>query len=163
MKKTAAVVQFSILLFIFPGSPVTAAENMLFRGTLIEAPPCTINDGGEVGVDFGKRVGVTKVDGTQYLQPVTYRITCDPGSGKGSMALAVIGIPADYDEAAIKSNMDDLAIRLLQNGKRFIINTSIPVNLNALPVLEAVPVKRPGSTLKEGAFVATATLLTVYQ
>ncbi|MGA9619663.1 MAG: pilus assembly protein, partial [Serratia proteamaculans] len=29
--------------------------------------------------------------------------------------------------------------------------------------LEAVPVKRPGTVLKEGAFEATATLLAVYQ
>ncbi|MNP84764.1 hypothetical protein D3C76_1842150 [compost metagenome] len=59
--------------------------------------------------------------------------------------------------------MDDLAVRLLQNGKRFTLNNPIPIKLNAPPRLEAVPVKRPGATLKEGAFEATATLLAVYQ
>ncbi|MNE43702.1 hypothetical protein D3C80_1378890 [compost metagenome] len=79
------------------------------------------------------------------------------------MTLEVVGTPADYDEAAIESNVDDLAVRLLQNGKRFTLNQPIPIKLNAPPTLEAVPVKRPGAALKEGAFEATATLLAVYQ
>lgn len=136
---------------------------MRFSGTLLEPPPCSINDGGEVDVDFGNRVGVTKVDGINYLQPVNYRISCDAGPGAWNMTLEVVGIPADYDEAAIQSNMDDLAVRLLQNGKRFNLNKPIPIKLNAPPTLEVVPVKRPGATLKEGTFEATATLLAVYQ
>ncbi len=154
-----------ILLLMALSGSAGAAENMRFSGTLIEPPPCTINDGGEVDVDFGNRVGVTKVDGVNYLQPVNYRVTCGPGAGAGawSMTLAVVGTPADYDEAAIESNVDDLAVRLLQNGKRFTLNQPIPIKLNAPPTLEAVPVKRPGAALKEGAFEATATLLAVYQ
>lgn len=153
----------SIFLLMALGSPAAAEDNMRFSGTLIEPPPCTINDGGEVDVDFGNRVGVTRVDGVNYLQPVNYRVTCSPGARAWSMTLEVVGTPADYDEAAIKSNVDDLAIRLLQNGKRFILNKPIPIKLNAAPTLTAVPVKRQGAVLKEGAFEATATLLAVYQ
>lgn len=152
-----------ILLLMALSGSAGAAENMSFSGTLIEPPPCTINDGGEVEVDFGNRVGVTKVDGVNYLQPVNYRVSCTPGAGAWSMTLEVVGTQADYDEAAIASNVDDLAVRLLQNGKRLILNQPIAIKLNALPLLEAVPVKRPGATLKEGAFEATATLLAVYQ
>ncbi|ATM74932.1 putative minor fimbrial subunit StfF [Serratia fonticola] len=153
----------SVLLLMALGGPALAADNMYFSGMLIEPPPCTINDGGEVDVDFGNRVGVSKVDGVNYLQPVNYRITCSPGAGIWSMTLEVVGTPADYDEAAIKSNVDDLAIRLMQNGQRFMLNKPLAIKLNAPPTLDAVPVKRPGATLKEGAFEATATLLAVYQ
>ncbi|HGP1029837.1 TPA: fimbrial protein [Serratia marcescens] len=153
----------SIFLLMALGGPATAADNMRFSGVLIEPPPCTINDGGEVDVDFGNRVGVSKVDGVNYQQPVNYRITCTPGAGAWNMTLEVVGIAADYDTAAIKSNMGDLAVRLLQNGKRFTLNQPIPIKRNAPPTLEAVPVKRPGATLKEGTFEATATLLAVYQ
>ncbi|HEJ7990412.1 TPA: fimbrial protein [Serratia liquefaciens] len=153
----------SIFLLMALTSQAMAADNMRFSGTLIEPPPCSINDGGKVDVDFGNRVGVTKVDGVNYLQPVNYRVTCGPSAEGWGMTLEVVGTPADYDESAIKSNMDDLAVRLLQNGKRFTLNSPIPIKLNALPTLEAVPVKRPGTTLKEGAFEATATLLAVYQ
>ncbi len=140
-----------------------AAENMRFSGTLIEPPPCTINDGGKVDVDFGERVGVSKVDGDNYRQPVNYRISCRPDAGTWYLTLTVVGTAASYDAAAIKSNVEDLAIRLLQNGRLFTLNQPLPVTLNAPPTLEAVPVKRPGATLKEGAFEATATLLAVYQ
>ncbi|AOE97959.1 fimbrial protein [Serratia marcescens] len=152
-----------ILLLMALSGAAGAADNMSFSGTLIEPPPCTINDGGEVEVDFGNRVGVTKVDGVNYLQPVNYRVSCTPGASAWSMTLEVVGTPADYDEAAIASNVEDLAVRLLQNGKRLILNQPIAVRLDALPTLEAVPVKRPGATLREGAFEATATLLAVYQ
>ncbi|ALL36693.1 fimbrial protein [Serratia marcescens] len=155
--------RYGCILLLMALSDPAAADNMRFSGVLIEPPPCTINDGGEVDVDFGNRVGVSKVDGVNYQQPVNYRISCTPGAGTWNMTLAVVGTAADYDTAAVASNMDDLAVRLLQNGKRFILNQPIPINPNAKPVLEAVPVKRPGATLKEGAFEATATLLAVYQ
>ncbi|MDT0204236.1 fimbrial protein [Serratia marcescens] len=153
----------SIFLLMALGGSAMAVDNMRFSGVLIEPPACTINDGGLVDVDFGNRVGISKVDGVNYQQPVNYRISCTPGAGVWNMTLAVVGTAADYDTAAVASNMDDLAVRLLQNSKRFILNQPIPINPNAKPVLEAVPVKRPGATLKEGAFEATATLLAVYQ
>lgn len=152
----------SIFLFIVFSGSVFAVENMSFSGMLIEPPPCTIKDGDDVEVDFGDRVGVSKVDGVNYLRPVTYTISCDPGVEAWNMTLEVVGTAADYDAAAIQSDVDDLAIRLLQNNERFILNKPLPIT-NAAPTLTAVPVKRPGATLKSGKFVATATLLAVYQ
>lgn len=154
----------SILLFMF-GTAFGgyAQDNLQLSGTLIEPPPCSINDDGMVDVDFGDRVGVKKVDGANYQQPVNYQITCNQGSGSWNMTLEVIGDAPDYDAAAIDSNVKDLAIRLLQNGKPFTLNQPIAIKLNAPPRLEAVPVKRPGAELQEGAFEATATLRAVYQ
>lgn len=166
MKRAEVVARFgSIFLLMVLGGPVAAVDNMRFFGTLIEPPPCTINDGGMVDIDFGSHVGVNRVDGVNYLQQVNYQIICGAGAGAGewSMTLEVVGTPADYDESAIKSNVEDLAIRLLQNGERFTLNKPIPINLNEAPTLKAVPVRRPGAVLKEGAFEASATLLAVYQ
>lgn len=140
-----------------------AAENMKLYGTLVEPPPCTINDGGNVDVDFGSRVGVTKVDGVNYLQLVNYQITCDPNVEATNMTLQIIGVPTDYDSAAVKANVTDLGIHILQNGQPFELNKPIPIKFVSQPKLEAVPVKRPGATLKEGPFEATATLLAAYQ
>ncbi len=152
----------SIFLLIAFAGPVFAVENMSFTGMLIEPPPCTIKDGDEIEVNFGDRVGVSKVDGVNYLRPVTYTISCDPSVEAWNMTLEVVGSAADYDAAAIQTDMDDLAIRLLQNNERFILNKPLPIP-NVAPTLTAVPVKRPGATLKSGKFVATATLLAVYQ
>lgn len=155
----------TIFLLIILGGPVLAAENMSFSGTLIDPPPCSINSGGEVEVKFGDRIGVSKVDGVNYLQPVNYRITCIPelGTEVWNMTLEIVGNAPEYDSAAIQSDVDDLAIRLMQNNERFILNKPLPIILNAPPTLTAVPVKRPGTTLKEGPFEATATLLVGYQ
>lgn len=140
-----------------------AAPNMKLFGTLIEPPACTINDGGKVDVNFGSRVGVKKVNGVNYLQPINYHITCDPSANAWDMTLEIIGTPADYDKAAVTSDVNDLAIQIKQNGIPFELNKPIPIRLTSPPTLEAVPVKRPGAMLKEGPFEATATLKAVYQ
>jgi type 1 fimbria pilin len=61
------------------------------------------------------------------------------------------------------TGVTDLAIQIKQNGVAFELNKPIPISLTNPPRLEAVPVKRPGATLKEGPFEATATLKAVYQ
>ncbi|HGE8278993.1 pilus assembly protein [Serratia marcescens] len=140
-----------------------AAENMTFFGTLVEPPACTINNGGLVDVDFGNRVGIKKVDGVNYLQPMNYQVNCDPNAQAWAITLEIVGVSADYDRAAVVTGVKDLAIQIKQNGVPFELNKPIPIQLTNLPHLEAVPVKRQGATLKEGPFEATATLKAVYQ
>ncbi len=160
--------RYSRTLLLLIGSVLSpaglAAENMRLYGTLVEPPACTINNGSEVDVDFGNRVGVKKVDGVHYLQPMNYRITCDPNANAWAMTLEIVGTPADYDRAAVVvTGVTDLAIQIKQNGVPFELNKPIPISLTNPPQLEAVPVKRPGATLTEGPFEATATLKAVYQ
>lgn len=138
-------------------------DNVRLRGTLIESPPCTINQGGQVDVDFGTRVGVKKVDGVNHKQVMNYQITCDPNSNASDMTLEIMGTPADFDAAAVSSNVTDLAIQIQQNGVPFELNKPIPISQTSPPKLYAVPVKRSGAVLMEGPFEATATLRAVYQ
>ncbi|MDY7605654.1 fimbrial protein [Serratia marcescens] len=152
-----------LLVFGAQSTHGQAAENMKFFGTLVEPPACTINNGGNVDVDFGNRVGVKKVDGENYLQPMNYQITCDPNANTWRMTLEIAGKAAIYDKAGVVTNITDLAIQIRQNGVPFELNKPIAINPTNPPQLEAVPVKRPGATLKEGAFEATATLKAVYQ
>lgn len=144
-------------------STAGAAENMHFSGTLIAPPPCTINNNQMVDVDFGQRVGVKKVDGKNYLQTVDYQITCEPGTGGLVLGLTVTGIPSAFDEAALKTNKSDLGIRLLQAGQPFTLNKRIAIDAANPPLLQAVPVKKPGVELSAGAFEVLATLLADYQ
>ncbi|CRY55655.1 minor pili exported protein [Yersinia intermedia] len=140
-----------------------AAENMNFYGTLVEPPSCSINNGGNIDVDFGDRVGVKKVDGVNYLQPLNYQITCDSSASVGMMTLEIVGFPADYDSAAVVTGVTDLAIQIKQDGVPFELNKPILISQFNPPQLEAVPVKRLGATLREGPFEATATLRVVHQ
>lgn len=158
-----------LLVFGALSTPGWAKENMEFYGTLVEPPACTINNGGNVDVDFGNRVGVKKVDGVNYLQPMNYQITCDANANANAnanallMTLEITGKAATYDKAGVITNITDLAIQIKQNGVAFELNKPIPISMTNPPQLEAVPVKRLGATLKEGPFEAMATLKAVYQ
>ncbi|MBY8955599.1 fimbrial protein [Pseudomonas carnis] len=153
-----------LLVLVLPHLPAQAEENIQLYGTLVEPPPCTINDGQTIDIDFGDRLGVNKIDGVNYLQRVNYTLTCEADAGAWDMILTVNGTPTSFDNAAVQTNKSQLGIRLLQGGKPFILGTPIPIDPDHLPVLEVVPVQQPGAdALTEGAFDATATLQADYQ
>ena len=156
----------SVLLYVGMACHFVWAEktvDMQFRGTLIEPPPCTINDDGIIDVNFGDRVGINKVDGANYRQSIGYRIRCEPGIGKWDMLLSLTGNAATFDEAAVQTNRRYLGIRIYQNAQPFKVGSALPIDPAKPPVLEAVPVGKSGETLTEGAFEATATLRADYQ
>ncbi|MCC8374520.1 pilus assembly protein [Photorhabdus sp. HUG-39] len=148
------------LISVLPGR---AADNMWFHGTLLEAPSCVINDDNMIDVYFGHNVGIYQVNGVNYTKPVNYQLVCAPNISGWSLGLTVIGSPTSFDAAALQTNITDLGIRLTLDGKAFTLNERIPVTSQKQPVIQAVPVKKPGSTLPEGAFEVTATLLAEYQ
>lgn len=139
-----------------------AAANVAFNGTLIEPPPCTINGGSTIEVDF-KEVGIGKVDGEHYRESVNYTITCSTDTLPWEMILTVRGTATTFEPSAVQSSVPDLGIKLLQNGLPLELNKPLLITPSSPPVLEAVPVKRPGSTLAPGGFTASATLLANYQ
>lgn len=158
----------ALLLVVTLGlsSPLLAegSADMTFRGTLIEPPPCTINDGNQVDVDFGERVGVNKVDGVNYRQMLNYQITCEGGgSGSWVLTLNLSGTATGFDGQALQTNKENLGIRVYQNDQPFTPGSSLAIDLATPPRLEAVPVKNAGSTLAEGGFEAWATLQADYQ
>jgi len=134
-----------------------------FQGTLVEPPSCTISSDQQIDIDFGAQVGVSKVDGVNYIQPVNYQLSCPPGGPGLSLSMMVSGAATAFDTSALQTNITDLGIKLLQNGSDLQLNTRFPVDVNTPPVLQAVPVKAPGSTLPEGDFSVIATLLVGYQ
>lgn len=139
-----------------------ATANLAFNGTLIEPPPCTINGGSAIEVDF-KEVGISKVDGEHYREAVNYTITCSTDTLPWEMIFTVRGTATTFEPSAVQSSVLDLGIKLLQNGLPLELNKPLLITPSSPPVLEAVPVKRPGSTLAPGGFTASATLLANYQ
>lgn len=151
-----------LVLLLLVGAVHAAEQQVKIKVTVIR-PACLINKGQRIDVNFGDRVGVNKVDGVNYLQPVNYSITCEPG-GKGLvMALVLTGIPSGFDNAAVSTNVKDLGIRLTRDGLPFTLGSPVPISVDKPPVLMAAPVKRASAKLKAGEFEATATLQAVYQ
>lgn len=141
------------------------SNNVTFRGRLIAPPPCTLDEGRVIDVDFGQRVGIRKVNGVNYLQPVPYRVACtgDAGTQPWEMVLTFSGTPTIFDEAAVQTDKAGLGIRILKEGLPFKLNTPVKITPGNYPKLEAVPVQSPGATLTEGPFEALATLRVDYQ
>lgn len=151
-----------LALFFIGVSSGASATNLTFSGTLNEPPPCTIDDGNSIEVDF-QEIGIEKVDGVNYRKGVPYIIKCGPDTLPWELKLSVNGTETTFEASAVQSSEADLGIQLLQNSAPFRLNTPLVINLMTPPVLEAVPVKKPGTTLKTGGFTATATLLAEYE
>ncbi|MEJ5063049.1 fimbrial protein [Erwinia sp. MYb375] len=152
---------YSLLLIL--SRPLYAADNMLFSGTLIGPPPCKINGGDKVDVNFGDQLGVHKVDGVNYLKTLSYSITCEKGVTGMDVMFTLSVKKTTYNNAAIQTNMADLGIQVLQNDKPFVLDIPLVIDPKVPPTLKAVPVKKPGANLKVGVFSATATLKAEYQ
>jgi len=139
-----------------------ASANLTFSGTLNEPPPCTIDAGNTIEVDFGD-VGVKRVDGVNYRKGLAYTISCGPATLPWELKLSVNGTPTTYDASAVQTNVPALGIRVYQNNVPFPLNTRLDISLPSPPVLEVVPVKQPGATLAPARFAAVATLLAEYE
>ncbi|WP_447872491.1 fimbrial protein [Serratia fonticola] len=149
---------------ITPAQAKDGEADMTFRGTLIEPPPCTINDGNQVEVNFGDRVGINKVDGKNYRKPLNYRITCDKAiGGTWALTLSLSGSVAVFDSDALLTDKTSLGIRVYQNDTPFTPNSTLKINLANPPRLYAVPIKQAGATLTKGTFEAWATLRADYE
>ncbi|AZE62709.1 MULTISPECIES: fimbrial protein [Pseudomonas fluorescens group] len=143
-------------------SGVLAVDNISFSGTLNEPPPCTIDGGNTVDIDFGD-VAISLIDGVNYLKPVPYTITCGSDTLPWALKLSVNGTQTGFDSSAVQSSVTELGIQILQNGVKLDLNTPLDISLGAPPVLQAVPVKEAGATLAPGGFTAAATLLAEYE
>jgi len=136
---------------------------MMFHGTLITPPPCTINDDNQIDVNFGERLGINKVDGVNYRQSINYQITCEgTGSGNWMLTLSLSGGVSSFDREALATDKPNLGIRIYQNNKLFTPNSTLSIDQANPPRLEAVPVKSLGATLTEGAFESWVTLRADY-
>lgn len=159
--RTVARMSLLLSLALLGISPLQAAENMSFSGTLIEPPPCVVNNGNNIDVPFDK-IGVNTVDGINHRQKINYVLDCTVGPA-WSMVLTLIGPAASYESATLQTNVANLGIKIYQNGQPFELGTPIAIDPQNPPVLEVVPVKKLGTELVEGMFEVTATLLADYQ
>ncbi|MGF6191338.1 fimbrial protein [Serratia sp. 2723] len=130
----------------------------------VSVPPCTINGGQAVEIDFGK-IGVSKVDGENYQQPFELIYECAGAST--DMLLRYLGVVTTFDNAAVQSNIPQLGIRLQQQKSGTMTPFDVGSTL-AIPSSQkssqfiAMPVKKAGVTLQEGIFTAGATLQLEY-
>lgn len=155
-------------LIVLPVLASATSSNVTVKVTVVAAPPCTINENRPIEVDFGDVI-TTQVDGTNYLMPVNFNITCTKPNETG-MNIQVSGTPASFDNTVLATTTNGLGIALKTDvgvaGRLFPFNInnwwsgfypSKPWNF------WAVPVKQNGVVLRGGKFTAGATLRVAYQ
>lgn len=154
--------KISLLLLMMSGL-AQGADNLKFHGTLVEPPTCTISNDETIEIDFSSVV-IDRINGSNYLQEVPYTITCDSDTrfDSMSMTLTLTGTPSSFDTAAVSTNVSGLGVQLQQAGKPFTVGSTITINEQSKPVIQAVPVKASGASLSEQAFEAWATLRVNY-
>lgn len=152
---------FLLFLSVLAILPAYGKENMKFSDTLIDPTPCYINDKQDMNVHFDK-VGVNKVNGVNYLQPIDYVVTCEETPG-WTMVLRLTGDAATFSDGTIQTDVAGLGIKITINDQPMDLNENFVISPANLPKLKAVPVKQPGTVLTEGRFTASATLLATYQ
>ncbi|CAI1839559.1 MULTISPECIES: fimbrial protein [Serratia] len=151
------------LLVVFPVAQAAETANVTVKVTIVAAPPCVINNNNLIEVNFGNDVLTTRVDGSAYKKmPVTYSINCS-GGPSNAVKMLIEGTGAGFDNAMLRTNQTDFGIALLNNDRRYPINSWLNFNASSPPQLEAVPAKRTGATLKGGPFSAGATMKVEYQ
>ncbi|WP_252960653.1 fimbrial protein [Serratia entomophila] len=161
MKRSLAPLWLGGLLALsaLPTQATTATVNV--RVTVL-SPPCVINGGRTIEVDFGDSLIITRVDGNNYTKAVDYTLTCT-GNSSNAMKLQVMGNPTAFEPGALQTSVADLGIALKANGGALAVNEWLDFTYPNAPQLQAVPVKRAGATLAGGEFTAAATLRVDYQ
>ncbi|HID9895600.1 MULTISPECIES: fimbrial protein [Serratia] len=129
--------------------------------TVVAPPPCVINDGRTIDIDFGN-VGINRIDGNRYMQRIDYSIKCDFLDNSRQLKMKIIGTAATFDSSILGSNINGLGIKLLANGRSFAINTPLDITYSSPPTLDVVPVKKGSVHLTEGKFTSGATMLVDY-
>jgi len=159
--KNCAALMCSVVLWM--ASPdVLAQVDVTIKGTIMAPPACVINGGNTLNVPFGNSLMTTRVDGVEYRRGVPYTVTCT-GGASNAMTLTLRGTGAAFDTQSLVTNKADLGVKLFIDGAPWPLNTSVKFTYPNLPMMEAVPVKRPTSTLVAGTFSAAATLVVAQQ
>ncbi|MBU9828525.1 fimbrial protein [Rahnella sp. FC061912-K] len=162
MRRIKTAVLLCGLQVVLPHIAVGANTAIItVKVTVVAPPPCVINGDQPIEVDFGEVV-TTRVDGYNYMREVPYSVQCG-GASSNDMVMQIQGIGAAFGTNVLDTNQDNLGIALLNNGEPLPLNSDIKFTYPSLPVLKAVPVKSPNSTLTAGVFSAGATMKVDYQ
>lgn len=150
--------KFLFCLLAFNTHLVFADSDVKFHGSMVVVQ-CQVNQDKGVNVHFDT-MGVNKIDGVNFTQPIPFLVTCNNlnGGANPGLSIRVNGDQSDFNEAAVATNIDGLAIKIMKNGEDLELNTDTG-NTYTTDTLTAVPVKKTGVELEAGAFHATATLV----
>ncbi|EIU7559091.1 MULTISPECIES: fimbrial protein [Providencia] len=155
---------FALVFLVYLGPASGMGLNL--SGNLVVTPPeCILNNGQQQAIHFND-ILLTRIDGSNYLQPLTFQLTCTQ-LAKNSIKLTIKGDATSFNSnGALKTSNTKLGVAFYVNDVRQRINESINVNYTALPTIKVAPVKNLTASYSNtdgGVFSALATLKVDYQ
>lgn len=181
-KQGASIPLLTAALLLISGSVHSTDVNITITAE-ITIPPCVVNGGSPISVDFGS-MEVTKVDGQFYAKSTTVPVSCTYYNGTAHVKVTGTPLPGAPDNVlqtdATGTNGASLGVALYQGSS---VNSSYPLRLGGgsegkgYPLtqgwtgdgsaastfsLTAVPYKQGSDSLEAGPFIATATMSITY-
>lgn len=158
--------RFLVILFVCLFSFQSVAEDnkakVIIKGNLLTPPPCKVNDGNLIEVNFGP-IATKTINGYEQKREINYQITCEQNLNNWNMFLSIDGAKSSFDNNGIKTNINDLAVKFMLGNTIMELNKKYAVNLNNPETIWAVLVKKQNSELAPGNFVSGGTLFVEYQ
>jgi type 1 fimbria pilin len=158
LRRFAGGVLLSSLIVISNGGLAATLINM---SGMIAPSSCVIDEGKAIDVNFGDEVLTTRIDGINYKKEIEYKLKCENNTSD-AIRMKIVGSPS-FKPSALETNKEGLGVELQVNDKPIMINDWLYFTYPDSPRLQAVPIKKVGSMLSGGEFVATAALLVDYQ
>ena len=139
-----------------------SAVDVILGNATISLPACNFNNGNPIDVDFGSAVAVTDVAAGTVEKPIDYTLTCNYDNF--GLKLKILGTGASFDNDLLKTNINEMGIKITANGTALPLNTDLNfASAAAKPALKAILTQQPGARLPTGAFNASATMRVEYQ
>lgn len=151
-----------VCLFSFQGVAEDNKTKVIIKGNLLTPPPCKVNDGNLIEVNFGP-VAIKTINGYEQKRELNYQITCEQNLNNWNMFLSIDGAKSSFDNNGLKTNINDLAVKFMLGNSIMDLNKKYAVDLNNPETIWAVLVKKQNSELAPGNFVSGGTLFVEYQ
>jgi len=130
--------------------------------TVLEPPPCTINDGRTIEVDFGEIVASDLLNDA-ISRPIDLNLLCSSMS-KNQLRLQIQGTPDEDYPGYLLASYSPIAIKFTSNGQVLPINSWLNFSWPDAPELRVATFHKPNWLVQGGAsFSASATLRVEYQ
>lgn len=158
-------------LVLFSASAMAAvtegdAMTVTIKGSVVDAPDCTVNTSNSVEVKFGDELITRMVDGENYKKEIEYSLVCNSLSST-ALKLSIRGTLASFGSGLLYTTKTGLGIRLFSGSAgTTVLTPGSYVNFNGTankPRLWAVPVAQNNATLTAGLFTGTGTMIIDYQ
>lgn len=156
MKNKGFISRSLILLYLVTANTYSANQgtNINITATVIGPPPCTLPSSMEVRFN---NVDIDKIQGMNIREKINYSLKC---TSNAKFSLKILGGNVDFDQGVLKTDKQNLGIKIYAANKAWDINTPLAINsLSELPLLEAVLVRKTNQPLSAGQFTSNATLI----